>query len=89
LEKKGVHRDPSQVHDLAQWPAPSSEYDLKSLMGGIHLYRKFFGHFSQLAHPLHQFSNHAKLIWNVEANATTFESSRKHYVLPIFFFFWI
>jgi hypothetical protein len=35
-------------------------------MGGINFYRKFVSHFSQLAHPLHQLSNHAKFIWNAE-----------------------
>jgi hypothetical protein len=66
LDTAWVRPDQSRVQISTQWPTPSNAHDLKSFMGDINFYMKFVSHFSQLAHPLHQLSNHAKFNWNAE-----------------------
>jgi hypothetical protein len=75
-------QDPSEVHDLAQWEALSNVHELNNFMGNIYLYRKLVSHFSQMAHPLHELSNHTKLT-RMYMLSINFQRSRQEYLFSL------
>jgi len=70
VNSEGIQLDPTRIKSLQQWPLPSSASELKIFLGGINFYHKFILHFSQIARPLHQFSNSsAAFNWTNEATS--------------------
>jgi hypothetical protein len=52
ISKGGISVDPSKVHDVLTWNAPTSVGDIKSFLGLAGYYRRFIEGFSKISNPL-------------------------------------
>ena len=52
VSDKGIHTDPSKVHDLKNMSIPSNLVEIQSFLGFASYYRRFLADFSTLAAPL-------------------------------------
>jgi hypothetical protein len=48
----GIFVDPSKVHDVLSWKAPTSVSDIQSFLGLAGNYRRFIKEFSKISKPM-------------------------------------
>jgi hypothetical protein len=48
ISKEGISVDPSKVHDVLSWNAPTSVGDIQSFLGLARYYRRFIEGFSKI-----------------------------------------
>ena len=48
-----IRMDPTKLAGIKTWPQPRTKTDIRSFLGFGNFYRKFIGHYAELAAPLH------------------------------------
>ena len=67
ISENGIGTDPEKISAVENWPTPSNLRDVRSFLGLCSYYRKFVGHFADIAKPLHKLTqkNH-KFEWTTD-----------------------
>jgi hypothetical protein len=52
ISSKGVSTHPSKIHDMIQWPVPTSMIELRAFLRLTGYYRKFVKNYGVMAKPL-------------------------------------
>ena len=80
VSAEGVQADPSKTEKIAQWPTPTSIWEVQQFLGLANYYRRFVKDFAAIAKPLHRLTEKtAKFEWTNECQ-TAFEEIRRRLV---------
>ena len=64
VSSAGIGPDPDKTSKVAQWPTPSSAFEVQQFLGLANYYRWFIRDFAMRAKPLHQLTEkRSKFIW--------------------------
>jgi len=69
ISSQGVSTDPSKIHDMLQWPVPTSMTELRAFLGLTGYYRKFVKNYGIMAKPLTAILRLKHFAWNPTAQA--------------------
>ena len=69
ISSQGVSTDPSKIHDMLQWPVPTSMTELRAFLGLTGYYRKFVKNYGIMAKPLTAILWLKQFAWNPTAQA--------------------
>ena len=84
ISPEGVEPDPSKMEKLSTWPTPTSVKEAQQFIGFAGYYRKFVKDFSQIARPLHRFTEHpTQFSWTKECQ-DAFDELRHRLTTPKF-----
>ena len=65
VSEAGVATDPEKLQAVKDWPRPSNITEVRRFLGLCSIYRRFVPNFADLAHPLHQCTDHMQIsTWN-------------------------
>ena len=68
-----ISMDPTKLAGIRDWPAPTSVKAVRSFLGFGNFYRRFIGHFAELARLLNELTKKTKIFeWSAECQ-TAFE----------------
>ena len=77
VSEAGVATDPEKLRAVHPWPRPSTVSEVRRFLGLCSYYRRFVPNFADLAHPLHQCTEHTQIFnWNDELE-NSFASLKK------------
>ena len=67
VSAEGIHTDPAKIAAVEKYPVPQTIRQLKSFIGLVGFYRKFFPIFGVIARPLYQLRNKTtKFHWTTD-----------------------
>ena len=65
ISKDGISVDPSKIHDVLNWKAPTSIPEIRSFLGLAGYYRRFVPDFSKIARPMTELlKKGVKFVWD-------------------------
>ena len=77
VSEAGFATDPEKLQAVHSWPRPSTVSEVRRFLGLCSYYRRFVPNFADLAHPLHQCTEHTQIFnWNDELE-NSFASLKK------------
>jgi hypothetical protein len=77
ISKRGISVDPSKVHDVLSWNAPTSVGDIRSFLGLARYYRRFIEGFSKISKPMTELLEKDKKFEWMSACEASFQELKK------------
>ena len=64
ISKDAVSVDPSKVETVSNWPRPTTVMEIRSFLGMVDYYKRFFEGFSKIVGPLTMLTRkNVRFIW--------------------------
>jgi hypothetical protein len=71
LSDEGILVDPTKAHEIMDWKAPTSVFEVQSFLGLACYYCRFILDFSKIANPMTRLlQKDEKFIWTLECGTT-------------------
>ena len=74
VSSNGIAADPSKVHQVAQWPEPTSQTDVQRFLGFVSYYWRFIKDYARIAKPLHHLTEKSVMFKWMEECAAAFRA---------------
>jgi hypothetical protein len=80
ISEDQIKMDPTKLEGIKNWPTPTTVKQVRSFLGFGNFYRKFIGHYSEIARPLNDLTK-KNLTWNwTNACQEAFENLKKEFL---------
>jgi len=63
VSENQIRMDPAKLEGIRDWPTPTTMKQVQSFLGFRNFYRKFVGHYADIARPLNDLTK-KDLVWN-------------------------
>ncbi|PKU84463.1 putative mitochondrial protein [Dendrobium catenatum] len=71
VSDEGISVDPQKIQAIADWPRPTTVFEVRSFLGMAGYYRKFVKGFSQISMPLTRLTQKSvAFVWTLECEAS-------------------